>query len=113
KVRPSEAYLGDLEETLGDVDDARHLLHVRHAALDGVGVVGPRLVQDVLDLLVLRIRPRRVRGATVLDDGAPGKQETEGNNGLLVHDVVLVADGVRGETGDAGENRRLGDEAAA
>lgn len=107
------SYLGDLEESLGDVNNTFHLLHVLDAGLDSGGVVGPGLVEDVEDLLVLAIGPLRVHGATVLDEATPDSEKAEGNDGLLVHNVVLIADGVDRETGSAGKNGGLGEKAVS
>lgn len=106
-------YLGDLEEGLGDINDTRHLLDIADAGLDGLGVVLPRLVEDALDLLVLGISPLRVGRATELDERSPRREEAEGDDGLLVHDVVLAADGIGGKTGGAGQDGGLGDETVA
>jgi hypothetical protein len=107
------AYLGHLEEGLGDVNDTRHLLDIHDAVLDGLRMVGTRRVQDVLDLLGLRLGPLLVHGTTKLDQGTPDAEKAEGNNRLLVDDIVLVADGVDRETGSRREDGRLGDQAAA
>jgi hypothetical protein len=110
---PAPTYLGNLEKGLGDVNDAGHLLDILDAVLDGLGVVGTRGIQDVLDLVRLGVGPLAVRRTTELDEGAPDAEEAEGNDGLLVDDVVLVADGVDGKTRGRREDGRLGDQAAA
>lgn len=107
------SHLGHLEHGLGDVDNTSHLLDVLNAALDSLGVVGTRTVEDVLDLLVLALGPRLVSGTTVLDETTPDGQQADGHDGLLVHDVVLIADGVDAETSSAAEERRLAEEAAS
>lgn len=76
-------------------------------------MVGPSLVEDVLDLVVLAVGPLRVQRTDVLDETTPDGEKAEGHDGLLVHHVVLIADGVNGETGSAGEDGGLGEEAAA
>lgn len=106
-------YLGDLKEGLGDVDNAAHLLDVLNAGLDGLGVVGAGAVEDVLDLLVLSLGPLLVGRAAVLEQTSPDGQQAHGNDRLLVHDVVLIAEGIDGETGGTTEEGGLADEAAA
>jgi hypothetical protein len=108
-----KSYLGNLEETLGDVDNAAHLLDVLDPGLDGLGVVGTGGVEDVLDLLVVCLGPLGVHGTSVLDDAGPDGDEAEGDDGLLVHHVVLIADGVGAETGGAAEDGGLADQAVA
>lgn len=110
---PSAAYLGNLEEALGDVDNTTHLLHVLDAGLDGLGVVGTSAVEDVLDLLVLSLSPGLVAGTAVLDETAPDGEQADGNDRLLVHDVVLIAEGVDAETGSAAEDGRLAEQVAS
>lgn len=106
-------YLGDLKEGLGDVDNAAHLLDVLNAGLDGLGVVGAGAVEDVLDLLVLSLGPLLVRRAAILEQPSPHGQQAHGHDRLLVHDVVLIAEGVDAETGGTAEEGRLADEVAA
>ena len=110
---PGSAYLGNSKESLGVVDDTRHLLDVLDAGLDGLGVVGAGRVQDVLDLVALLIGPLLVKGTTELDEATPDREQAEGDDGLLVHDIVLVGDGVDGKTGGGGEDGGLGNEVAA
>lgn len=107
------SYLGNSEQRLGDVDDTRHLLDVADAVLDGLGVVLAGGVQDALDLLVLCLGPLLVHGATVLDESAPDAQQAEGDDGLLVDDIVLVAEGIDGQTGGGGQDGGLGDQRVA
>lgn len=107
------SYLGNLKQTLGDVNNTTHLLHVVDAGLDGLGVVGTGAVEDVLDLLVLRLSPGLVAGATVLDEACPDGEQADGNDRLLVHDVVLIAEGVDAETGGAAEDGSLAEQAAS
>lgn len=76
-------------------------------------MVGTGRVEDVLDLVVLSLRPLGVHRATVLDDAGPDGDEAEGDDRLLVHHVVLIADGVGAETSGAAEDGRLADEAVA
>lgn len=107
------AYLGNLKEALGNIDNTAHLLHAVDAGFDGLGVVGTGSVQDIGNLLVLPIGPFAVHGTEVLDDGGPDAQQTEGDDGLLVDDIVLVAEGVNGQPGDGGHDGGLGDERVA
>lgn len=106
-------YLGDLEQALGNVDDAAHLLDAVDAGLDGLSVVGTGSVQNTGNLLVLALSPLAVHGASVLDNGTPDTQQTESDDGLLVDDIVLVAEGVDGQTGGGGQDGGLGDERVA
>ena len=106
-------YLGNGKERLGDVNDAAHLRNVVDPVLDGLGVVGASGVQDVPDPVVLGLSPFLVHGTAKLDQRSPDAQKSEGNDGLLVDDVVLIADGVDGQTGGGGEDGGLGDEGAA
>lgn len=107
------AYLGNLEQALGDINDTLHLLDALDAVLDGLGVVGTGSVQDAGDLLVLPLSPLPVQGTSILDDGAPDTQQTEGDDGLLVDNVVLVAEGVDGQAGGGRQDGALGDEGAS
>jgi len=107
------AYLGNLEEGLGDVDDAAEVLDALDALLDGLGVVGAGRVQDagdLLDLLVGVVGPGR---AGVLADGPEDGEQREGDDGLLVDDVELVANGSDGQTGAGGQDGGLGEGAVA
>lgn len=113
-VSPSaSSYLGNLEQSLGDVDNAGHLLNVLDTGLDSLGVVGTGAVKDVLDLLVLGLSPFLVAGATVLDESSPDGEQADGNDGLLVHDIVLIAEGVDAETGGAAEESGLAEQVVA
>lgn len=109
----SRIYLGNLEERLGDVDNLAHLLDVLNASLDGLGVVGTSAVEDVLDLGVLRLGPLLVRGTTILDQTTPDGEQAEGNDSLLVHDIVLVAEGVDADTGSGAEDGALAEQVVA
>ena len=109
----NRTYLGNGEKVLGNVDDTGHLLDVLNAGLDGLGVVRPGAVEDVLDLLVLSLSPGLVAGATVLDDSTPDGEQADGDDGLLVHDVVLVAQGVDAEGGAGAEDGGLAEQAVA
>lgn len=104
------SYLGNLEQALGDVDDTLHLLDALDAVLDGLGVVGTGSIQDASNLLVLALSPLPVHGTGILDDGTPDAQQTESDDGLLVDDIVLVAEGVDGQAGSGGQDGALGDE---
>lgn len=106
-------YLGDLEEGLGDVNNAAHLLDVLNAGLDGLGVVSAGAVEDVLDLQVLSLGPLLVGRAAVLEQTSPDGQQADGNDSLLVHDVVLIAEGVDAETGSTAEEGGLADQVVA
>lgn len=103
-------YLGNLEQALGDVDNAAHLLHAVDTGLDSLGVVGTGSVQDAGNLLVLGLGPLGVHRSSVLENGGPYTQQAERDDGLLVDDIVLVAKGVDGQTGGGGQNGGLGGE---
>jgi hypothetical protein len=105
-------FLGNLKQGLGDVDNTAHLLNTLNTGLDGLGVVGAGAVEDVLDLLILSLGPLLVGRASVLDEAAPDGEQADGDNGLLVDDVVLVADGVDAQGGGAAEDGRLAEQAA-
>jgi hypothetical protein len=104
-------YLRNLKQVLGDLNNAAHLLDVLNTALDGLGVVGTGAVKDVLDLVVLRLSPLLVGRATVLDQSTPDGQKGDGDDGLLVHDVVLAGDGIDGETSGGAQDGALAEEA--
>lgn len=106
-------YLGDLEEGLGNVNNAAHLLDVLNAGLDGLGVVSAGAVEDVLDLLVLSLGPLLVGRAAVLEQTSPDGQQADRNDSLLVHDVVLIAEGVDAKTGGTAEEGGLADQVVA
>lgn len=76
-------------------------------------MVGTSRVEDILLLLDLALSPLLVHGTTELGDGGEDAEQTEGDDGFLVHDVELVADGRDGETGASGEDGGLGDERVA
>lgn len=105
--------LGNLEQVLGDLNNAAHLLDVLNTALDSLGVVGTGAVEDVLDLVVLRLGPLLVGRATVLDQTTPDGEKADGDDGLLVHDIVLVAEAVDGKTSGAAEDGSLAEKAVA
>jgi hypothetical protein len=75
-------------------------------------VVGTGGVEDSPDLLGLSIGPLLVHGTTELDESTPDAEQAESDDGLLVDDIVLVAESVDGETGGRGKNGGLGDDAA-
>lgn len=76
-------------------------------------MVGTSAVQDVLDLLVLALSPGLVAGTTVLDETSPDSDKADGDDGLLVHDVVLVGQSVDGKTGGRGQDGALAQQAVA
>ena len=102
------AYLGDLEELLGDLNNIGQLLDVLDALLDGVGMVGTSGVQNVPLLLDLALSPLLVQRATVLGEGSKDAENREGDDGFLVEDVELIADSGNGKTGSSREDRGLG-----
>lgn len=76
-------------------------------------MVGTGAVEDVLDLVVLRLGPLLVGRATVLDQTTPDGEQADGDDGLLVHDVVLAGDAVDGETGGGAQDGRLAEQAVS
>lgn len=76
-------------------------------------MVGAGAVEDVLDLLVLSLGPLLVGRAAVLEQTSPDSQQADGNDSLLVHDVVLIAEGVDAETGSTAEEGGLADQVVA
>lgn len=108
---PNMTCLGDSEEVLGGLDDTTEVRDAADAALDGVGVVVTRSVQDVLDLVGVVLSELLVHGADVVVDTEVDGHEREEDNGLLVDDVELVADGGDGKTSTGGENANLGGDA--
>jgi hypothetical protein len=107
------SYLGDLEKGLGDVNDTTEILYALDALLDGRGVVGTGRVQDAGDLLNLLVRIVAPCGTSVLCDSPEDGEQRQGDDGLLVDDVKLVADSRDTETGAGREDGGLGEGAAA
>ena len=103
--------LGDSEEVLGGLDDTTEVRDAADAALDGVGVVVTRGVQDVLDLVGVVLGELLVHGADIVVDTEVDGEEREEDDGLLVDDVELVADSGDGKTSTGGEDADLGGEA--
>lgn len=107
------SYLGNLEQGLGDVNDTAEVLDALDALLDGLGVVGAGAVQDARDLVDLLLGVVGPGGAGVLADGPEDGEQREGDDGLLVDDVQLVADGGDGQASAGGEDGGLGEGAVA
>jgi hypothetical protein len=107
------SYLGNGEEVLGDVNDTAEVLDALDALLDSRGVVGTGRVQDAGDLVNLRLRIAGPGRPGVLGDGPEDGQQRERDDGFLVDDVELVADGEGAHTGGGGEDGGLGDGAVA
>lgn len=101
--------LGNLKQGLGDVNDATEVLDTLDALLDGRGVVGAGRVQDARDLLNLLVRIAAPGGPGILGDSPEDGQQRDGDNGLLVDDVELVANGRNAETGTGREDGGLGE----
>lgn len=106
-------YLGDREEVLGDVDDTAEVLDALDALLDGGSVVSTGRVQDAGDLVDLLLRIAGPGRAGILGNGPEDGQQRKGDDGLLVDDVELVADGEGADTGGGGEHGGLSDGAVA
>lgn len=109
----SMPYLGDREEVLGDVDDTAEVLDALDALLDGGSVVSTGRVQDAGDLVDLLLRIAGPGRAGILGNGPEDGQQRKGDDGLLVDDVELVADGEGADTGGGGEYGGLSDGAVA
>jgi hypothetical protein len=73
-------------------------------------VVGASGVEDALDLGVLSLGPILVGRATVLDQTTPDGEQADGDDGLLVHDIVLVAEAVDADTGDTAQDGALAEQ---
>lgn len=108
-----KTHLGDLEKRLGDVDDTAHLLNVLDAGVDGLGVVGAGRVQDIADLADLSLGPSGVCWSKVLANSEEDGEERETDDGLLVDDIVLVAESEDGRASSGGEDGGLGDQGVA
>lgn len=106
-------YLGNLEQGLGDVNDTTEVLNVVDALLHGGGVVGAGSVQDAGDLLDLLLGVAGPGRAGVMSDSPEDGQQTESDNGFLVDDVELVANGSHAETGTRGQDSGLGEGAVS
>lgn len=102
-----ETCLGDGEQVLGGLNDAAEVGNAADAALDGVGVVVARGVQDVLDLVGVVLGKLLVHGADVVVDTEVDGEQGEEDNRLLVDDVELVGDGGDRKTSTGGEDTDL------
>lgn len=109
----SFSYLGNLEESLGDVNDTAEVLHSVNARLDGRSVVFPRRVEDACNLRIGLFCPLLVGRTSIFANGPENGQQAKGDDGFFVDDVELVADSCDGDTGTGRENGGLGDEAVA
>lgn len=107
------SYLGNLEKLLGNVNDTLELLDVLNALLDSIGMLSSSSIQAICVLLDLTLGEGRPGRPTELGNAVEDGQQTEGDDGLLVQDIELVADGGNGCTGGTGENSGLGDEGVA
>jgi hypothetical protein len=70
-------------------------------------------VQDAVDLVNLRLRIAGPGGAGVVSDSPEDGQQAKRDDGFLVDDVELVANGSHAETSTGGQNGGLGDGAVA
>jgi hypothetical protein len=107
------SHLGNLEQGLGDVNDTAEVLDALDALLDSGGVFLAGSVQDTRDLIHLLLRIVSPCRSSVLGNGPEDGQEREGDNGLLVYDVELVANSGDTETGSGRENSGLSEGAVA
>jgi hypothetical protein len=106
-------YLGNLEKGLGDINDTAEVLDALNALLDGRGVVLAGSVQDAGDLVHLLLRIVAPSRPSVLCDSPEDGQQREGDNGLLVDNVELVADRGDTETSSGGEHSGLSEGAVS
>ena len=105
--------LRDSEKILGDINHATEILDVVDAALDSVDVVLPRTVQDGLDLVGVVVGEVLVHRPNVRVHAPVDGEQRQHDNGLLVHDVDLIADGCDGKTGASGKQTNLAGQAVA
>jgi hypothetical protein len=87
------SYLRDLEQRFGNIDNIAHLADGLNTVLDGLCMIDPSRVQDIADLVDLTLGPLLVHRPSVFGDGHKGREQAEGNDSLLVHDIELVRDG--------------------
>lgn len=76
-------------------------------------MVGAGCVQDARDLVRLLLRIFSPGRASVFCDSPEDGQEREGDDGLLVDDVELIADGRDTEACSGGEHGGLGERAVS
>lgn len=86
------------------------MLHAIHARLDSLSMIRPRSIQDISNLVDLSISPLAVQRSSVLENSTPDAQQAQRDDGLLIDDIVFVAEGVDCKTGRGGEDGGLGDE---
>jgi hypothetical protein len=109
----ADAYLGDLEEVLRDLNDIGERLHVLDASAHSLGVTLPRVIQSALDAGDCAVGPLAVHGTTVFEDTVEDGEQAESNDGFLVEHVQLIGDSPGGNTGTGRQDRGLGNEAVA
>lgn len=103
RLRPLHSTnLGNLEKSLGDVDNTAEFLDAGNAILDSGSVVLSGRVEDARDLLVLALCPCAIGWTTVMSNSPENRGQAQCDNGLLVDDQELIADSCNGETGTCG-----------
>jgi len=112
-LHPTTTNLGDSKEAFCNVDDTAEVLDAVDPGPDGVGVVLPSGVQDVLDLVAVAVGPLLVHRTSVVTDSPKDAEQRDHDNGLLVDNVELIGNRGDGETGSCGEECGLGDQAVA
>ena len=82
------------EKELWLTDAANERLHIFDASLNGICVSSSCTIQDVFNLLSLRVCPFLVQRSTICKDSVEHAEQAEHHNRLLIEYIELVADGV-------------------
>ncbi len=113
RLQMSMPYLGNLKESLRNINNPTKLLNTLNSRLHRGGMILPRRVQDPLHLIDLPIRPILIHRPAIPPDRPEHAQQAERNDGFLVQHVQLVADGRNRETGTGGQDGGFGCEIPA
>jgi hypothetical protein len=108
-----QPYLGNLEKSLGDVNDTAEILDALNALLDSCGVVGASSVQDARDLVPLLVGIVAPSRASVFCDRPEDGQQRQSDDGLLVDDVEFIANCRDTEARTRREHSSLGEGAVS
>ena len=106
-------YLGNCKQVLCDINHTAQILNILHARLDSIGVIFPRRVENVFDLVALALGPCLVSRPCIVVDSPVNGQERQHSDALLVDHVQLIADGGNGQAGTCREDGGLGRQAVA